>query len=155
MQVMRRFTVWALSCGLMLAFFSPSRAGAETLITASEASLPNSKDIGMLRRGITRGPVIEQISPSPNVGVSSPLPFKLKFLIRNNVAIDPASVTLTYLKAQLIDLTERIKKHIAADGIDMENAEVPPGTHMLRLDLKDKQGRVGTAIIELKVAGKK
>ena len=83
----------------------------------------------------------------------SPLSLRVKFQIRNNVEIDLASIKLTYLKARPIDLTDRIKAHIKPDGIEMNGAEVPPGTHSLRLDLKDKQGRVAAAIIKLTVAG--
>lgn len=148
---MHRLILAIVFGGLSLACVSTPSVSAEMLISMSEAAEPNSSDVGMVKRGLTRGPAIEQVSPSPDRGIMSPLPLKLKFVIRNNIAIDPESVKLTYLKARSIDLTERIKKHIAADGIDMEQAEVPPGTHLLRLDLKDKQGRVGTAIIKLTV----
>ena len=84
----------------------------------------------------------------------SPLPLKVKFVARNNVAIDPASVKVTYLKSQNVDLTERVKKHLTADGIDMASAEIPPGTHLLRINLKDKQDRTTTATIKLVVAPK-
>lgn len=148
---MHRFIIALVFGGLSFACVSIPGANAAMLISESEAGQPNSGDVGMVKRGLTRGPAIEQISPRPNSGVTSPLPLKLKFVIRNNIPIDPDSVKLTYLKAQSIDLTGRIKKHIAADGIDMAQAEVPPGTHLLRLDLKDKQGRVGTAVIKLTV----
>jgi hypothetical protein len=36
-------------------------------------------------------------------------------------------------------------------GIEINQADVPPGKHLLRLDLKDQHGRKGTAIIELLV----
>ena len=124
------------------------------LITADEAKLPSSVNVGITTRGLTRGPGIEQISPNPETGVASPLPLKIKFDIRNNVEIDPDSVKLTYVKASPVDLTERIKKHITGTGIEMDQAEVPPGTHTLRLDIKDKQGRTGTAMLKIVVGDK-
>jgi hypothetical protein len=39
-----------------------------------------------------------------------------------------------------------------ADGIEMANAEIPPGTHYLRINLKDKQDRTSTTTIKLVVA---
>jgi hypothetical protein len=36
----------------------------------------------------------------------------------------------------------------------MAKAEVPPGTHHLRINLKDSQGRTTTATIKLTVAPK-
>jgi hypothetical protein len=86
--------------------------------------------------------------------VHSQLPFKVKFETRNKIAIDPATVKLVYLKATPVDLTNRIKTHITAGGIVMDQAEVPPGIHLLRLDLKDMQGREATAIIKLTVTDK-
>ena len=145
-----KMMVMALLCGLTLASLQ-SAVRAEVLITAEEAKLPAATVPPM--RGITRGPGIEQVSPPPDAGVSSPLAFKIKFEIRNKVEIDPRSVKLVYLKAQSIDLTERIRKYLTPDGIEMSRAEVPPGVHVLRLDIADKQGRTASAIIRLTVTG--
>jgi hypothetical protein len=151
---MQKIIVVALFSGLALACLEPSGTRAEVLITADEAKLPASNDAAMPRRGLTRGPGIEQESPAANQAVRSPLSFKVKFEPRNKVAIDPASVTLVYLKAPPVDLTERIKRHITAGGIVMDQADVPPGVHFLRLDMKDTQGREATAVIKLTVADK-
>jgi hypothetical protein len=32
---------------------------------------------------------------------------------------------------------------IRAEGIDMKDAELPPGTHRFRIDVKDSRGRWG------------
>ena len=151
---MREVTLGIAVCAMALACLRAPNAIAEVLITESEAALPAVPNVIMTTRGLTRGPGIEQLSPKPDQSVNSPLQFKIKFETRNNVAIDPASVRLIYLKSKPIDLTERIKNHVTPNGIEMNKAEVPPGTHVLRLDLKDKQDRVGTAIIKLTVAGK-
>lgn len=142
----------ALSMGVTLAL--PGTSTADMLITEAEAMLPASNEVAMSMRGLSRGPGVEQISPDPERGVPSPLPLKVKFLPRNNVAIDPASVKVTYLKSKSVDLTDRIKKHLTAEGIDMAKAEIPPGTHHLRINLKDNQGRTSTATIKLTVAPK-
>jgi len=147
-------SIAAVVLSLAVTFALPGTAAAEMLISEAEAMLPASTDVGLTTRGLTRGPGVEQVSPDPERGVASPLPLKVKFIARNNVAIDPASVKVTYLKAQSVDLTERLKKHLTADGIDMTNAEIPPGTHHLRINLKDKQDRTTTATIKLIVAPK-
>ena len=140
----------ALSAGAVS--FLPAAGLAETLISEAEAKLPPSTDVGMTTRGLTRGPGIELVSPHPDRGTASPLPLKVKFIARNNVEIDPASVRVIYLKAQSVDLTDRVKKFLTADGIDMANAEIPSGTHYLRINLKDKQDRTSTMTIKLVVA---
>jgi hypothetical protein len=143
----------AIVGALALACVFPQSSAAEMLISAAEAKLPLSPETGMATRGLTRGPTIEQVSPAPTVqNLKSPLPLKIKFTGRNNVAIDPASVKLTYLKVPSVDLTDRIKTHITANGIDMPQAEVPPGTHLLRLDVKDTEGRATATTIKLTVA---
>jgi hypothetical protein len=141
----------AMLCGLALAGFNHSAVSAEVLITPDEARLPPGANV-MSTRGLTRGPGIEQESPPLNQAIRSPLPLKIKFHVRNNVSIDPTSVRLTYVKATPVDLTGRIRSHLRPDGIVMEQAEVPPGAHVLRLDITDMQGRSGTALIRLNVS---
>ena len=151
---MRKF-VSALLLGMVAtAGLGHSGARAEVLITPEEAKLPASSNAALPVRGVTRGPGIEQELPAINQAMTSPLPFRIKFEARNKIAIDPATVKLVYLKSTPVDLTERIKKHITAAGIAMDQAEVPSGVHLLRLDLKDLQGRVATAVIKLTVTGK-
>lgn len=127
-------------------------AQAEVLITKAEAELPTATGIGSTSRGLTRGPGVEQLSPSPLKSMASPIPLLIKFVPRNSVAIDPASVKVTYLKSKPVDLTKRILSHVTEDGIDMSQAEVPPGTHVMRIEVMDKEGRSGSAIIKLIVA---
>ena len=149
-----RSSIVAIALGVGVTLAWPGSSAAEMLITEAEAKLPASADVAMTTRGLSRGPGVEHVSPDPERGVQSPLPLKVKFVARNNVAIDPASVKVTYLKSQNVDLTERVKKHLTSDGIEMANAEIPPGTHLLRINLKDKQDRTTTATIKLVVAPK-
>jgi hypothetical protein len=112
------------------------------LITEKEAALPLNFDPG---RGITRGPMIMVVSPAPGAGlVTSPLHFKIRFEGRGGAKIDVASALVTYEKIPAIDLTQRIKAFIGPDGIDIENAEVPPGSHRIRIDVTDSDGRTGS-----------
>jgi hypothetical protein len=149
---MRNIFVAVLAGILSAACLGQEGARAEVLITAEEAKLPASNDVALPTRGMTRGPGVELESPAQ--ATSSPLPFKIKFEARNRIAIDPATVKLVYIKATPIDLTDRIKPFITADGITMNKAEAPPGLHLLRLDLKDVQGRVASAVFTLTVKDK-
>jgi hypothetical protein len=131
---------------------TPGVAYAELLITAAEAALPVPPDSGLTLRGITRGPAIEQVEPQPDAqNLASPLSLKVKFTARNNAEIDKDSVKVTYVRTPSVDLTARLKTHLTTDGIVMDKAEVPSGTHVLRVDLKDSQGRASTALIKLSV----
>lgn len=142
----------AIAIGVTLGFASAGTAYAEQLITAAEAALPAPPELGLTLRGITRGPAIDQIEPSPDAkDVASPLSLKVGFTARNNATIDPSSVKLTYVKSPSVDLTERMKAFVTPGGIDMKQAELPPGNHVIRIDLKDSQGRPSTTTIKLSV----
>jgi hypothetical protein len=137
-----------LSCGCV-----PAATAAEVLITQAEAKLPSPPDLGALgTRGLTRGPRVELVSPDPRgKGAKSPFPFEIRFVAHNDTAVVPDSVKVTYLKSPPVDLTARLKTHITAAGIDLRDAEVPPGTHTIRIDVRDSDGRSGTSIIKLSV----
>jgi hypothetical protein len=58
---------------------------------------------------------------------------------------------VTYLKTPNVDLTPRIKSFVEATGIDIPDVELPAGEHMVRVDVKDSDGRIGTTSFVLKV----
>lgn len=130
--------------------FGPARAG-QKLITEDEAKLPPPRGaVAADRRGITRGPKVEVMSLSDPV--HSPMHFRLKFESYGGSKIDTDSVKVTYLRTPNVDLTPRVKAFVQATGIDMPDVELPAGDHMVRVDVKDSDGRVGTTSFTLKVA---
>jgi hypothetical protein len=86
------------------------------------------------------------------VVAKSPLKLQVKFQSYGGADIDPASIKVTYLKNPAVDLTPRVKPFAQAADIDMPNAELPPGNHDIRIDVKDSAGRAGFAIFTIKVA---
>jgi hypothetical protein len=79
---------------------------------------------------------------------------QLKFESFGGAKIDPDSVKVIFLRSPNVDLTSRVKPFIQSDGINMLDAELPPGEYMVRVDIKDSDGRPGTAMFTLKVAPK-
>jgi hypothetical protein len=150
MHITRWTSIWfGLFAVLMLA--APLRATAGViLITPEEAKLPAPKQIAS-SRAITRGPRIEVLDLDDGK-LHSPLHFKLKFLAFGGSAIDMNTLTVTYLRGPNIDLTERIKPFVRPTGIDIPDAEVPPGEHAIRVDLKDSDGRSATTNFVLAVS---
>ena len=147
--MMRKTLLVLVAAGLL----SSGAAQATQLITEEEAKLPPPKGaITTDRRGILRGPKVEVVSPSD--AVSSPLRLQLKFESFGGAKIDPDSVKVIFLRSPNVDLTSRVKPFIQADGIIMQDAELPPGEYMVRVDIKDSDGRPGTAMFTLKVAPK-
>ncbi|MBR0738403.1 hypothetical protein JQ581_15825 [Bradyrhizobium liaoningense] len=126
---------------------------AVPLITEEEARLPPPKGaVAVDQRGIMRGPKVEFVSPGASA--SSPLPLVLKFQSYGGAKIDLDSVRMIFLRTPNVDLTSRVKPFVKADGINMQDAELPPGEYTVRVDIKDSDGRSGTAIFTLKVAPK-
>jgi len=145
--------IWA---GLLMAaiagvFLPPPAFAAQVLITADEAKLPPPRGaIAADRRGITRGPKVEFVAVAEPI--HSPMHLRLKFESFGGAKIDPDSLKVTYLRAQNVDLTPRVKSFVGPTGIDMPDVELPEGEHMVRVDIKDTDGRVGTTSFVLKVA---
>lgn len=145
----RNVLLGLMAAGLL--FSGPTRA--TPLITEEEAKLPPPKGaVAVDQRGIMRGPKVEFVSPGDSA--SSPLRLVLKFQSYGGAKIDPDSVRVIFLRTPNVDLTPRVKPFVQPDGINMQDAELPPGEYTVRVDIKDSDGRPGTSIFTLKVAPK-
>jgi hypothetical protein len=141
---------FAICIAAGLATFAPANAASLVLITADEAKLPPPKGaIPVSARGVTRGPKVELVSQSGVI--RSPAPLQLKFQTYGGAKVDLDAVQATYLRSPNVDLTPRIKPFVTATGIDVPAAELPPGEHVVRIDIKDSDGRAATASFILKV----
>jgi hypothetical protein len=138
------------SIAIIAAGAMPAKA-AQVLITAAEAALPPPKGaIATERRGITRGPKVDVVTHAGQL--RSPMRLQLKFEPYGGAKIDPDSVKMTYLRTPNVDLTSRVKSFILPSGIDLPEVEMPAGEHMVRVDIKDTDGRMGSTSFVLKVA---
>src|SRR5947199_7818273 len=141
------FLKTALLCSIVA---MPVSAHATALITSEEAALPPMKGaVANSNRGITRGP---KITVSEENGVKSPIHFQVKFQPLGGSTIDLEGVKVIYLKQPNVDLTPRVKPFTQPTGIDMPDALLPPGDHLVRIDVKDSEGRVSTTSFVLKIA---
>ena len=120
------------------------------LISAKEAALPAASG-ALATRGISRGPGIKLASPEADTPVAAPFDFKVNFEARGDAKIDPASVKVVYMKSPFVDLTPRLKSAISANGVDFAKADVPPGTHTIRVTVKDSEGRETNSVLNLVV----
>lgn len=123
---------------------------AASLISAKEAALPPASGT-LATRGISRGPVVKLASPEADTPVMAPFDFKVNFEPRGDAKIDPSSVKVVYMKSPFVDLTPRLKSAISANGIDFAKADVPPGTHTIRVTVKDTEGRETNSVLNLVV----
>jgi len=82
------------------------------------------------------------------------LEFDVTFAPHNGATIDPSKVRVTYLKQPEIDLTQGLKAYITPKGIDAKDITVPPGTHTIRIEVIDSDGRSTGQIMKIQVASK-
>jgi hypothetical protein len=145
----------AMAFGAVCAAPQPAMAGQLQLITTAEAQLPPLKGaVPSASRGITRGPRVELVDAPSDGSLHAPTPMhlQLKFQAFGGAQIDPNAVQITYMKSPEVDLTSRVKPFVQASGIDIPETLLPPGDHVLRVDVKDTDGRTGTTSFTLKVA---
>ena len=126
-----------------------ARAGV-VLITPEEAQLPTPKGV-FAARAITRGPRID-LSDSDSGKLRSPLRLQLKFRGLGGAKIDLDSLRVTYLKQPNIDLTSRVRPYAQSTGIEIPDAEAPPGEHLVRVEIQDSEGRRTVTTFLLTVA---
>jgi hypothetical protein len=145
---------FAISCSLLLVALTalPVAGRSAPLITAEEASLPPLKGaVPNSGRGITRGPKIQV--PEIEAGMhTSPVRFLVKFLTFGGSSIDLDALKVTYLKSPVVDLTSRVRPFALPTGIDMPDAQLPPGDHLVRIDIRDSDGRTASTIFLFKIA---
>ena len=143
---MKGMFLGCVTAGLMIS----GAAQAVQLITEEEARLPPPKGaVALDKRGILRGPKVEYVSTGETV--HSPLHLQLKFQSVGGATIDLDSVRIIYLRAPNVDLTPRVRPFVRSTGVDIPDAELPPGEYTVRVDVKDSEGHSGTTSFVLKV----
>lgn len=141
-------------CAVFLMAFiltaQPPDAGAGVvLITPEEAQLPTPKGV-YASRAVTRGPRIDLAGPDTNE-VHSPLRLQLKFRGFGGATIKLDSLRVTYVKQPNVDLTSRVRPYTQPTGIEIPDAEAPPGEHLVRVEVHDSEGRRTATIFLLSV----
>ncbi len=148
----------AIGFGFMAFLATPAFAQSSpsniVLITEQEAALPVASVPEMtFRAGVTRGPKVILVFPTGIDGSAhSPVHIEFRFEAHGGAKIDPKSVKITYLKNPAVDLTERVRPFIGFNAINLLAAEVPPGNHPIRVEVRDSDGRYSSVTFNLKVS---
>lgn len=129
---------------------APAR-GSALLMTAKEAALPSSTQVGFAGVSVDDGPTIIIDKPGDGATVSSGFPLYILYDAAGRESIDVDTVKLICRKQPPINLTPRIKQQITAKGIWLENVQLPPGTYRLKLSLADTLGRPAEREFSIKV----
>lgn len=121
------------------------------LVTKEEAQLPDIETVAS-ERAISRGPGIRLVSPDTSLNpIRSPFKLSILFEPHGGSKIDPSSVQIFYLKDPVVDLVSRISTGLTANGINVDNTELPPGNHKFRISVHDLDGHQSSSIIQLTV----
>jgi hypothetical protein len=145
--MLSRAKIWGIV--IALAGFLPSvSASGFTLITAEEAKLPQGGPIDG-EKALIPGPTISVLFPRRDATSTSPILFFVGFKPYGRTAVNLDSLRITYIKKPSIDLTQRVRNFIKLNdqGFKIENAEVPPGTHVVRIEIEDREGRPGSQVV--------
>jgi len=130
------------------------------LITPQEAALPPVPtrrptipgelpfDIG--REDLGLGPIIEIVKPNQKGPIKSPAAILVRFEKRLT-SINLESLKVTLVKFISIDITDRIKPYVSIEGIDIPDAPLPSGEHLVRLALEDVEGNMGVKELNLNI----
>ncbi len=65
--------------------------------------------------------------------------------------VDLSSLKVVLVKFIQIDITDRIRPFVTAEGISVKEAKIPPGKHRVRISLADKTGAVSVREIAFEV----
>jgi hypothetical protein len=134
------FSLWSVQCCAQF-----------QLITGAEAALPDAPARITTRASLVRGPRIEMASPSGEQAISETGKFHVKFSPRGGPKVDPKSVRVTYVKSTSIDLTSRVAPYLSEAGIDIPDAQLAGGKHLLKIEVRDLEDRKSEAFVELNV----
>jgi hypothetical protein len=125
-----------------------AQAGGHWLVTSQEAALPLSST-SKAGRAITRGPAIRQVSPAGPVAPNTPFALRVEFAGRGGEKVDPATAQITLLRGDNVNITQRVRAFISPNGIEIPDAMVAPGMHVLQVAVSDGGGRQSLANIEI------
>ena len=98
------------------------------------------------------GPRIRVVEPASELEYKAPIRLVIDFLPKEGAQVDLKSFKLEYLKLISIDITGRVAGYVHPEGVRIEKADFPAGTHKLRLTLKDTAGGVTQVVYLVKIA---
>ncbi len=130
-------------------------AAGDWLITPEEAAMAPAPllkgvPIEVGREDISAGPVIDVVEPLNGGRGPMPVQVLVKFApLFGPVDLDSLKVVL--VKFIQIDITDRIRPFVTAEGISVKEAKIPPGKHRVRISLADQTGAVSIREIAFEV----
>ena len=173
MRPFLRTAALVLFATFVLAFWVCASTGSVTLVTQEEAEREDAPapdtagfrtvcdggrcfmvpgTFSVIETSQATGPRIRIVEPAPDTEYKAPIRLVIDFLPKEGAQVDLKSFKLEYLKLISIDITERVAGYVRPEGLRIEKADLPAGTHKLRLTLKDTAGGVTQQVYLVKIA---
>lgn len=151
------------AAGVVLSFLMICGAGAGAtsptdgwLITPQEAALAPAVDapggtlLDVGRQESNLGPTIEVLKPNDGGRASAPIEIQINFVPKAG-AVDLTSLKVTVVKLFPFDITDRVRDYATSAGIQMKEAKIPAGKHIVRISVADTDGARSVKEIEFEV----
>ena len=143
-----RIAALAVSFGLIASV--PGADAENWFITPEEASmapaartdpLQGGEHFAIGREGMEVGPIITVEKPQMGVPQNSPMEIVVKFVPRSH-PVDLSTLEVELVKFIDIDITDRVVEYTTEHGIQLKKADIPLGSHRVRIVLADTTGAV-------------
>ena len=145
-----RVIMAALAVSIALIASVPGTFADSWFITPEEAALAPAARTDLLqgeehfaigREDMESGPIIKVEKPKIGVPQNSPIEIVVKFAPRNH-PVDLSTLEVELVKFINIDITDRVAEYTTEQGIQLKEANVPLGSHRVRIALADTTGAV-------------
>jgi hypothetical protein len=126
------------------------------LITPKEAAMPPPsteklrEPLEAGREPPDTGPLIEVLKPVQGAPLAVPLEIAVKFVPRS-AQVDLSSLRVMVMKFIDIDITDRVRPFATQTGIQIPDAKLPAGEHMVRISVADTSGGISQKQLTLTV----
>ena len=144
---MRRWVIFVALCA------SASAYGQVELVTQEEFRASAAAAMLIPRAAaVPDAPQIEILSPDTKGVVTSPTKVQLHFRAVPPATPRPESFRALY-GAFKLDITGRLLQFakVSTDGLTLENASLPSGSHQIFLEIQDSAGRRGARVLAVTV----
>jgi hypothetical protein len=153
-----RGRTWVVACALLMGLQSQSQVlSAVQLVTQDEVNADAAQvaksPAPRFEKAFTPGaPEILVSAPAVDSPLKAPFAIRVQFQARDDATVNPASFRVYYGIFKL-DITDRItqKARVTAQGIEVEQSNIPSGSHKLTLMVADSKGRVGEKALAFQV----
>ena len=120
-------------------FITPKEAAMAP--AAGSDPLQGGEHFAIGRKDMEIGPIIKVEKPRMDVPQNSPIEIVVKFAPRSH-PVDISTLEVELVKFINIDITDRVVEYTTEHGIQLKKADIPLGSHRVRIVLADTTGAV-------------